>query len=91
MVDERDFLYGDCKAVAASGARVGEVMAEHGKGEPNEVQLRCVGEALAAYPVAERRQVLDGGIGGVPAGLLRERVRELLVVCGLDGSVVASE
>jgi hypothetical protein len=82
-------LDNDCKLVVETGGQVRSALAKHGKVEPNEVQLRCIAGALAAYPADERQQALAGEIVKVPAGALRDKVRELLAVCGLDSSVVA--
>jgi hypothetical protein len=81
-------LHDDCKLVVDTGGQVRSALARDGKVEPNEVQLRCIAGALAAYPADERQQVLAGDIVKVPAGALRDKVRELVAVCGLDGSIV---
>ena len=77
-----------CQAADLTGDQVKAALAKHGKAEPNATQMLCLANALAAYPPDERRDVLAAELVDVPAGALRDKVRELLAVCGLDSSMV---
>jgi hypothetical protein len=79
----------ECRSVANTAGQVRSALLKHGQPEPNDVQLRCLADALAVYPVGDRQQVLAAEIVNVPAGALRDKVRELLAVCGLDSSIVS--
>jgi hypothetical protein len=78
----------ECRSLGLTGEQVKVALVKHGKVEPNPTQLACLSRALGAYPGGERQQVLGSELVNVPAGALRDKVRELLAVCGLDSSIV---
>jgi hypothetical protein len=55
---------------------------------PSEGQVACVRSGLSSYGAEERDAVVKAGIVALPAGPLRDRVRELLSLCGVDGSML---
>ena len=79
-----------CEAAESTANDLVGIFARHGKGPLVETKRHCLSEALGRYPASEREEVLRSEIVNVPAGALRDRVRELLAICGLDTSMVPS-
>jgi hypothetical protein len=77
-----------CRFVTSSldGLRTGLVEGAHVT--PDDAQVRCLASGLAAYPAAERDTVVQAGVAGVPPGAVRDRLGQLLTLCGIDGSAL---
>jgi hypothetical protein len=77
-----------CRFEFSSGPEVRAALTERGGVVVSDEQVGCLRSGLGSYPPADRDAVASSRVVGLRPGPLRDRLGELLSICGIDGSIL---
>src|SRR5262249_38985958 len=75
-----------CQFVTASVGPFRSALSDRVHVQATDAQVRCLAAGVSRDSPEERESVSHGDLVGVPPGALRDRLRKLLAICGVNGA-----